>query len=123
MALSPKCASLDVQMKPGFSRGVEMTTLVNTGSQISTLTEVFCNERGLRILPLKNLMKGVLHLEGTGALEYHIRDMWKLHLTIPDLSHYNKDVLFLAVASHKYGDRVPVQICTQVIDQLVATVT
>ena len=48
--------------------GVEMTALVYTGSQISALTEGFCNGWGLRIFPLRNLMKGVLHLKGTGGI-------------------------------------------------------
>ena len=43
------------------------------------------------------------------------------NLTIPHLPHYNEDVLFLVVANHKYGHTVPLQIGTQVIDQLVAT--
>ena len=42
--------------------GVEMTALVDTGSQISALTKGYCLERGLKIFPLRNLMKGVLHL-------------------------------------------------------------
>ena len=52
-----------------------MTALVDTGSQISALTEGFCDERDLRILPLRNLMERVLHLEGMGALRYHIKGM------------------------------------------------
>ena len=48
--------------------GVEMMALVDTGSQICTLTEGLCTERRLKILPLRNLMKGVLHLEGTGGI-------------------------------------------------------
>ena len=34
--------------------GVEITALVDTGSQISALTEGFCTETGLRILLLRN---------------------------------------------------------------------
>ena len=49
-------------------KGVEITTVVDTGSQISALTEGFCTERGLKLLPLRNLKKGVLHLGGMGAL-------------------------------------------------------
>ena len=45
------------------------------------------------------------------------------NLTITDLLCYQEDVLFLVVANHKYGDRVPVQIGTQVIDQLVCSMT
>ena len=33
--------------------GVGMTALMDTGSQISIITEGFCNERGLNILPLR----------------------------------------------------------------------
>ena len=47
--------------------GVETAALVDTGSQISALTERFCTDMGLRILPLRNLMRGVLCLEGMGA--------------------------------------------------------
>ena len=32
-------------------------------------------------------------------------------------------MLFLVVVNHKYGDRVPVQIGTEIIDQLVTTMT
>ena len=60
--------------------GMEMTDLVDTGSQTTALTEGFCNERGLQIPPLRNLMKGVLHPEGIGTLQYHTRDMWRLTL-------------------------------------------
>ena len=45
------------------------------------------------------------------------------NLTIPGLPCYNENVHFLVVANHKYWDIVPVQIGTQVIDQLVATMT
>ena len=34
-----------------------------------------------------------------------------------------KICVIFVVSNHKYGDRVPVQIGTQVIDQLVATMT
>ena len=39
--------------------------------------------------------------------------------TIPDLPQYNEDVLCLVISDHKYGERAPVQIGTQVIDYLV----
>ena len=55
--------------------GMDMTVLVDTGSQISALTEGFCDKRGLKILSPRNLMKGVFHLEGTVVLQYHIRGM------------------------------------------------
>ena len=44
--------------------GVEMTALDDTGSQISALTERFCTEMGLGILPLGDLIGSVLYLMG-----------------------------------------------------------
>ena len=100
-----------------------MTALVDTRSQISALTEGVCNERGLRIIPLRNLMEGSLHLEGMRDITIPYKGYVEANLIIPDLPHYNEDVLFLVVANHKYWDRVAVQIGTQVIDQLVAMMT
>ena len=47
----------------------------------------------------------------------------KANLTIPDLPQYNTDVLFLVVSNHKYGERVQMQISTQVIDHFAVTMT
>ena len=47
--------------------GEETMALVDTGSQTSALTEGFCMGMGLSILALRNLICGVLHLEGWGA--------------------------------------------------------
>ena len=52
-----------------------MMALLDTGPQISALTEEFCTEMGLWILLLRNLMRGVLHLEGMGVFQYHTKDM------------------------------------------------
>ena len=48
--------------------------LVDTESQISALTEGFCTEMGLRVLPLRNLIGSVLHLKWMGAFQYHTKD-------------------------------------------------
>ena len=45
------------------------------------------------------------------------------NLIIPGLSQYNEDVLFLVVSVHKYGEWVPAQLSTLVIDHLVVTMT
>ena len=68
-----------------------MKALVDTGSQISVLTEGFCTEMGLRILSLRNLMKGVLHLKGIGGISILYKGNVEANLTIPDLLHYNED--------------------------------
>ena len=83
-----------------------MITLVDTGSQVSTLTEGFCAEFGLRILPLGSL----LHLKGTAGT--CIVKLYKgyadANLIIPGWPWYNEDMLFLVISDNKYGERVPV---------------
>ena len=102
---------------------VETIVLVDTGSHISTLTERFCTDMGLRILPLGDLIWGVLYLKGIRHIWIPYKEYVEVSLTIPDLPQYNEDMLLLVIADHKYGERVPVQIGTQVIDHLVATMT
>ena len=99
--------------------GVEMVALVDTRSKISALTEWFCLEFGFRILPLR----GLLHLKGTGGVPIPYNRYIEANLTIPSLRRYNEDVLFLVVLNNKYGERVLVQIGTQLIDHLVVTMT
>ena len=76
---------------------VEITALVDAGSRSSSLTEGFCLERELKILPLRNIVKGVLHLEGGGGIPIPYKGYVEANLAIPDLPHYNEDVLFMVV--------------------------
>ena len=48
-----------------------MIALVDTGSQISALFEGYCTEMGLRILPLGDLLGGMLHLKGIRGILIH----------------------------------------------------
>ena len=93
--------------------GVKMTALIYNGSQISSLTEGFCTEMGVRILQLRNVIGGMLHLEGIGGISILNKEYVQANLTIPDLPQYNEDILFLVISDHKYGERVHVQIGTR----------
>ena len=64
--------------------------------------------------------KGCVASQGEGDIFIPYKGYVEANLTIPYLPWYNDDVLFLVVSNHKYRDRDPVQIGTQVIDQLVA---
>ena len=97
--------------------------LVDTESQISALTDGFCTEMGLRIVPFGNLIGGVLYLKGTGDISIPHKGYVEANLTIPDLPWYNEDLLFLVVSDHKCGEKVPMQIGNQVIDHLAVTMT
>ena len=67
--------------------------LVHTGSQVSTLTEGFSSEFGLRNLPLGDL----LHLKGTGGIAILYKGYIEANLIIPGLLQYNEDVLFQVI--------------------------
>ena len=54
--------------------GMEMTALVDTVCQISSLTEGFYTEIGLRILPLRNLIGVCCIMRGQGKFQYHTKD-------------------------------------------------
>ena len=103
--------------------GLEAMTLVDAESQISALTEGFSTEMGLMILPLRNLIGGVLHLKGMGGILIPYIGYIEANLTIPDLPQYNEDALFLAIWDHKYAERLSVQIDSEAIHHLVVTVT
>ena len=100
-----------------------MMELVDTGSQISALTVGFSMWMGLKILPLRNFYRGVLLLKGTGGILIPYKGYVEANPIIPDLPRYNEEVLFLVILDHRYGERVPLQIGTQVIDYLVVTMT
>ena len=96
--------------------GVEMMALMDTGSQVSTLTEGFCSEFRLRILPL-----GVCSILRAQGYCDTIKGICRGNLIIPGLPQYNEDVLFFVILDTKYGERVPLQKGTPVIDHLVMT--
>ena len=63
----------------------------------------------------------MLHLEGIGVTLY--KGYIEANLTISNLPWYNENVLILIIPDHKYRERVPLQIGTQIIDHLVLTMT
>ena len=62
-----------------------MMALMDTGFQISALTEGFYTEMGLKILSLRNLIRGVLHLKGMWGISIPFKGYVEANLTIPDL--------------------------------------
>ena len=65
--------------------GVEMMALVETGSQISALTEGFCTEMQLKIFPMRNLIRGWLCLKRMGGILIPCKGYVEANVTIPDL--------------------------------------
>ena len=84
------------------------TALIDSGTQISQLTNSLATALGLK---LKNL-KELLPFEGAGGIDVPYLGYVEVHLKIPEIKNFDEDCLFLVMSDHTYGDRVPVTIGT-----------
>ena len=84
--------------------GCEVAALVDLGAQVSNISAQLCEELGLKIQPLGQL----LELEGTGDAAIPYLGFVEVNLQILGIRSYNEDVLLLAIPTTPYADRVPV---------------
>ena len=99
--------------------GTEMRALVDSGSQISTVTEKLAKLMGWKIKNLKN----ILDIEGTGGVTVRYKGYIKATLEIPQIKDLEKPSLFVVVNDSKYGEQVPVQIGPLHIDLILKRAT
>ena len=95
------------------------TALIDSGAQISQLTNSLVTALGLE---LKNL-KELLPLEGAGGIDVPYLGYIEARLMIPEIKNFDEDCLFLVMSDHIYGDRVPVTIGTLHIDMILDRAT
>ena len=89
------------------------------GAQVSTISEKFCEELGLKIQPLGQL----LELEGTGGAAIPYLGFVEINLQILGIRRYNEDVLLLAIPTMMYSKRVPVMVGSKIIDKALSCIT
>ena len=99
--------------------GQEMTTLMDSGAQVSSISSKFCDDPASQIQPLGQL----LELEGTGgsAIPYH--EFVEVNLQIPGITNYNEDVLLLVIPTTIYSEMVPILVGSKIIDRAMSTIT
>ena len=90
------------------------TALIDSGAQISQLTESLVKALGLEMKHLKEL----LPLDGAGGVDVPYLGYVEARLAFPEIQNFNEDCLFLVMSDHTYGDRVPVTIGTLHIDMV-----
>ena len=81
----------------------EVTTLIDSGGQVSSISAQFCKELTLQIKPLGWL----LELEGTGGAAIPYLRFVEVNLQIPGIRNYNEDVLLLVIPTMAYSKTFP----------------
>ena len=99
--------------------GHEVAALVDLGAQVSTMSAQLCEELGLKIQPLGQL----LELEGTGGAAIPYLRFVEVNLQILEIRRYNEDVLLLAIPTTAYAERVPVVVGSKIIDKALSCMT
>ena len=99
--------------------GCEVAALVDLGAQVSNISAQLCEEFGLEIQPLGQL----LELEGTGGAAIPYLRFVEAKLQILGIRDYNEDVLLLAIPTTAYTERVPVVVGSKIIDRALSCMT
>ena len=97
----------------------EVRALVDSGSQISTVTEKLAKLMGWKIKSLKN----ILDIEGTGGVRVKYKGYVEALLEIPQVKNFEEPSLFVVISDSEYGKQVPVQIGTLHIDLILEKAT
>ena len=97
----------------------KVTALIDSGAQISTITESFVKLLKLQTRSLRKLLK----IEGTGGGRVPYKGYLEVTLKVPEVAKFREWFLFLVIADSEYGNRVPVQLGTLHIDMLLNSAT
>ena len=101
-----------INTAPVFLEGHLVTSLLDTGSQLSMISRSFCEQDGLEIQPLSKLV-GCDAVNGT-EIEYE--GFVELNFQVPG-KNFSEDHLFLVVPLIEYHKEVPAVVGTYVLDR------
>ena len=79
------------------------TALINSGAQISAMTEKFAKRLRLKVHKLQQL----LNIEGTGGGCVPYKGYVEVLLEVPEVPKFKEYVLMLVVKDSEYGNQVP----------------
>ena len=97
----------------------QVTTLVDSGAQISALSMAFVECHGLPIWQLQQL----LDFEGFGGVDIPYIGYTQLQLKILGIKDYDKDILVFIQKDSKYSEQVPVVLGTLHIKDVIQSAT
>ena len=99
--------------------GVSITSLIDSGANMTAITKSFAEELQLDIKSLQT----ILDIEATGGGQVPYHGYVECRLKIPQMEKFDLDVLMLVIDNSPYGMRVPVQIGTLHIDMTLELAT
>ena len=99
--------------------GQETTALIDSGTQMSSISTQFCKNFALQIQPLGWL----LELEGTGGAAIPYFGFVEVNLQILGIRNYKEDVLLLVIPTMTYSEMVPVMVGSKIIDEALSLMT
>ena len=100
--------------------GRNINALVDSGSQVNTITSTFIRQCGFPVLPLVDLVDHPLNLVGLGRKHKSLLRFVILHMQVREIAGYDEDVVFLMVPDEsEFSCRVPLVIGTCMIGRII----
>ena len=100
--------------------GRNVNALVDSGSQVNTITATFVQQYGFPVLPLKNLVDHPLNLVGLGRKCTSPLGFIILCVQVREIARYDENVVFLVVPDEsEFSHRVPLVIGTCTIGWII----
>ena len=100
--------------------GRNINALVDSGSQVNTITPTLVQQYGFPVLPLEDLVDHPLNLVGLGGKCMSLLGFVILFIQVWEIAGYDEDVVFLMVPDEsEFGWRVPLVIGTCTIGWII----
>ena len=93
--------------------GQEVKTLLDTGAQISFMSEEYAKKRGFKIHPLEKLV----NFTGANGLAIEYSGYVEVNLQLPNKG-FNQDILILVVPHIEYHNFVPITLGTHTLETI-----
>ena len=100
--------------------GVATTCLVDTGATVTIINEAFCDQLGLQVHSIDNLIS----VSATGGTTIPYLGYTVATVKFPHIPNYSEEVVMLVISdATDYATRVPLQIGTRIIAAVAETLT
>ena len=106
-------------MKQIIIENEKVKGLIDSGAQVSSISDTFASKLGLKIKQLNTL----LDLEPTGDVQVPYNGYVELRMRVPNVRAFDLNVLMLVIPESEYSRRVPITIGTIHIDEIIDLIT